>query len=57
MVYIVVTAKILDDGSVQEGKRKQTRVWPAELDVGGLYFLSRGLPGIGELYRVVARVS
>lgn len=52
MTYIVVTAKILNDGSVKEGKRRQTITWPAELNEGGLYFLSHGLPGTGRLYRV-----
>ena len=55
MVYIVVTAKILNDGSVQEGKRRQTIAWPAELNEGGLYFLSHGLPGNGRLYRVIKK--
>lgn len=57
MIYIVVTAKILVDGSVQEDTRRQKIIWPAELNNGGLYFLSHGLPGKGRLYRVVERIS
>ena len=52
MVYIVVNAKILSDGTVQEGKRRIKLIWPADLNEGGLYFLSHGLPGTGKLYRV-----
>lgn len=57
MVYIVVTAKILSDGSVQEGKRRLTKIWPEELKEGGLYFMSHGLPGTGKLYRIIARIA
>ncbi len=48
MLYKVITARILNDGSVVEGKRKQLFIWPKELRVGGLYFLEKG-----RLYRVV----
>jgi hypothetical protein len=57
VVYIVVTAKILNDGSVREGERRQVKIWPAELNEGGLYFLSNGLPGTGQLYRVLSKVG
>ena len=52
MVYIVVKAMILNDGTVLEGTRRIKLIWPADLNEGGLYFLSHGLPGTGRLYRV-----
>lgn len=52
MVYIVVSAKILSDGTVLESTRREKLIWPAELNEGGLYFLSHGLPGTGKLFRV-----
>ena len=52
MVYIVVKTKILNDGTVLEGRRRIKLIWPADLNEGGLYFLSHGLPGTGQLYRV-----
>lgn len=57
MLYRVVTAKILNDGTVQEGKRKTLYPWPAELNVGGLYLLGHGLPGELKLYRIVEKVG
>lgn len=57
MLYKVVTAKILNDGTIQEGKRKISYMWPAELKVGGLYLLGHGLPGDMKLYRIVERVD
>lgn len=55
MQYIVVSARILNDGSVQEGTRRQKIVWPTELKEGGLYFLRHGLPGNGMLCRIVEK--
>lgn len=49
MQYKIVTASILNDGTVVEGKRRQTIVWPTELEVGGLYFLSGGRLGNPKL--------
>lgn len=57
MQYKIVTASILDDGTVVEGKRKQTIVWPTKLNVGGLYFLRGGRLGSSKLYRVVEEVG
>lgn len=57
MVYIVVSAQILNDGSVQEGKRRQVIAWPVELNEGGLYFLKSPQAGKGKLYRIVSRVN
>ena len=48
MLYRIVTAKINNDGSVTEGKARLFYQTPAELNVGGLYFLRPG-----KLYRVV----
>lgn len=56
MLYKIVTAAIQNDGTVVEGKRKQTIVWPTELEVGGLYFLAGGRLGSHKLYRVVEMV-
>lgn len=52
MVYKVVSAFIHNDGSVTEGTRKQTISWPADLNVGGLYFLRKG-----KLYRIVEKFN
>ena len=52
MVYKVRTAKIENDGTVTEGKRVHIIQWPAELCVGGLYFLNTG-----RLYRIVETVE
>lgn len=51
MLYRIVTARINNDGSVSEGKARLFYQTPAELDVGGLYFLRPG-----KLYRVVEKV-
>lgn len=50
MLYQVVTARIENDGSVKEGKKKQMYQTPQMLQIGGLYFLRPP----GRLYRVIA---
>ena len=50
LLYHVVSARIENDGSVKEGKKKEMYQTPKLLDVGGLYFLRPP----GRLYRVVA---
>lgn len=52
MLYHVVTARIENDWSVTEGKRKQMYQTPQKLNVGGLYFLRPG-----KLYRVVGEID
>ena len=48
MTYKGVTAKINNDGTVSEGKRKTLIITPQKLRVGGLYFIRPG-----HLYRIV----
>lgn len=57
MKYKIVNAAIQNDGSVIEGKRPRIIVWPAELKVGGLYFLTEGRMGSPKLYRVLEAVE
>lgn len=57
MKYKIVNAAIQNDGSVLEGKRPRIIVWPAELNVGGLYFLTGGRTGSPKLYRVLELVQ
>lgn len=52
MVYKVVRAYIQNDGTVTEGKRKQQHQTRSKLDVGGLYFIRKGV-----LVRVLAKIS
>lgn len=52
MLYYVVTARIQNDGSVTEGKRKQMYQTSKPLNIGGLYFLRPG-----RLYRVVEEIN
>lgn len=52
MLYHVVSARIENDGSVTEGKRKQMYQTSQQLSVGGLYFLRPG-----KLYRVVEKID
>lgn len=51
MVYKVVRAWIQNDGSVTEGKRKQTYQTRSSLNIGGLYFI-----GKHKLVRVLAKI-
>lgn len=51
MIYIARTAKILNNGTVIEGKRTQRISWPKPLKDGGLYFLR-----LGRLYRIVGEI-
>lgn len=57
MKYKIVNVAIQNDGSVIEGKRPRIIVWPAELNVGGLYFLTGGRMGGSKLYRVLEVVQ
>lgn len=52
MVYKVVRAFIQNDGTVKEGKRKQLHQTRSKLDVGGLYFIRKGV-----LVRVLAKIG
>lgn len=52
MIYKVVSAKIQNDGSVIEGKRKQTYQTRSDLNIGGLYFIAKG-----KLVRILEKVS
>ena len=52
MLYEVVIARIREDGSVTEEKRKQLYQCRAPLEVGGLYFLRSG-----KLYRVLEEIN
>lgn len=53
MLYHVVTARIENDGSVKEGKKKLMYQTPQLLKIGGLYFLRPH----GRLYRVIACIG
>ena len=55
MLYVVIKAKIRNDGEVVEGKRKILKVWPQKLKTGGLYFLDYKVRG-KELYRVIGEI-
>ena len=57
MKYKVINAAIQNDGTVVEGKRARIIVWPTEMTVGGLYFLSGGRLGCAKLYRIVERIE
>lgn len=57
MKYKVVKAAIQNDGSVVEGKRHCIILWPCELKVGGLYFLTGGRSSRVKLYRVLEVVQ
>lgn len=57
MKYKIVRAEILNNGSVKEGERPRILLWPAPLQVGGLYFLSGGRMGGAKLYRVLEVVE
>lgn len=48
MLYKVVTVAMDNNGEIREGRRKQNIIFPAELRIGGLYFLRPG-----KLYKVV----
>lgn len=52
MIYRVRMCSINNDGTVTEGKRTQTIVWPTALTIGGLFFLRRG-----KLARVIAEIK
>lgn len=52
MQYKVVTVTMDNMGEIKEGRRKQTIVFPAELQIGGLYFLRPG-----KLYKVVEVIN
>lgn len=52
MKYKVVTVKMDNMGEIKEGRRKQTIMFPAELQIGGLYFLRPG-----KLYRVIEKLD
>lgn len=51
VLYEVKTARIRNDGTVVEGRRKQLYQTPQQLTEGGLYFLRPG-----KLYRVIRAV-
>ena len=53
MLYHVVTARIENDGSVKEGKKKLIYQTQQLLKIGGLYFLRSP----GKLYRVIACIA
>lgn len=53
MKYKGVRAEIQNDGSVVEGKQHRIIMWPCELKVGGLYFLTGGRTSGVRLYRVI----
>lgn len=57
MIYAVVTARINNDGTVKEGKRRMLHSSPVELHIGGLYFLGSHSPGKGKLYRILERLE
>ena len=57
MKYKVVKAAIQNDGTVVEGKRHCIILWPCELKVGGLYFLTGGRSSRVKLYRVLEVVQ
>lgn len=57
MIYIVVTARINNDGSVTEGVRRILHSSPVALSVGGLYFLGSYSPGEGKLYRILEKIE
>lgn len=52
MLYKVVTVAMDNNGEIREGRRKQSIVFPAELRIGGLYFLRPG-----KLYKVVEVIN
>lgn len=52
MCYKVRRVRIRNDGEVEEiGRRAATMLWPAPLQVGGLYFLG------GQLVRIESEVN
>lgn len=57
MTYAIVTARINNDGTVEEGKRRMLHSSPVELNIGGLYFLGSHSPGKGKLYRIVKKIE